>query len=161
MSDLANFVTVGQAEFVSFPKQAIFNVPARIDTGARTSSVWASDIRLENEELKFKLFAPESEYYTGEEITTSEYTEAVVASSNGVPEVRFKVVISLKIAGKRIKTKFTLADRSSQAYPVLIGRNTLRGKFIVNVKAGTVLRRQEKARTAALRKLLELRERKK
>ena len=36
------------------------------------------------------------------------------------------------IEGKRIKSKFTLTDRSSNIFPVLIGAITLRNKFIVD-----------------------------
>lgn len=147
-------VIVGQVELVDFPMQNILNVPARIDTGARTSALWASDISIKNNEISFALFGPQSEHYTGERVTLQNFTETVVASSNGVPEARFKVIIPLKIKGRRIKAKFTLTDRSAQVYPVLIGRSTLRGKFIVDVKAGTVLKEREMLRSAELKRLL-------
>jgi hypothetical protein len=47
---------------------------------------------------------------------------------------------------------FTLADRSSQVYPVLIGRATLRGKFIVDVQMGSPLREEEEKRSMELQK---------
>lgn len=150
--------SLGQAELVDFPDQKISSVPARIDTGARTSSVWASNIRLEGDVLIFSLFGEGSDFYTGNEIRVTEFDETVVASSNGKAEVRFKVALPLRLSGRRIKASFTLADRSTQVYPVLIGRSTLRGKFVVDVKAGTVLKRQEKARTAELKKLLDKQE---
>ena len=38
------------------------------------------------------------------------------------------------ISGKKIRARFTLANRSTQKYPVLVGRNILRRKFVVDVK---------------------------
>ena len=37
-----------------------------------------------------------------------------------------------------MKAKVTLADRSGQIYPMLIGRNILRNKFIVHVAEGDI-----------------------
>jgi hypothetical protein len=41
-----------------------------------------------------------------------------------------------------------------QVYPVLIGRNVLRGKFIVDVKRGKPLIHQERLRSMRLRQRL-------
>jgi hypothetical protein len=153
MSDQAKLTTIGQSEHVDFPLHNAKNVPARIDTGARTSAVWASDVTVTKSGVSFKLFDTQSEFYTGETIEIHNYEETVVASSVGHPQLRYKVQLPLRIKGKRIKASFTLADRSAQTYPVLIGRSTLRGKFVVDVKAGTVLKGREKDRTAELRNL--------
>ena len=37
------------------------------------------------------------------------------------------------IAGHKITTSFGLSDRSTHNYPILIGRRTLNGKFLVDV----------------------------
>lgn len=147
--------TIGRAELIDFPKHGIIDIPARVDTGAKTSAVWASNITLKNDELSFVLFAPGSQYYSGEIIRTKDFSETVVASSVGSPQIRFKVRLTIRLRGRLIKARFTLADRSKQTYPVLLGRSALRGKFIVDVKTGTVLRDKEKARSLELEKILE------
>lgn len=146
---------IGQAELVDFPGYKLFSVPARIDTGARTSAIWATDITLKDDLLSFKLFGKSSEFYSGKVITATEFSETIVASSIGEPQKRYKVIIPIRIKNKRILANFTLANRSTQVYPLLIGRNTLRGKFIVNVKAGTVLKEREKLREAELKNIFE------
>lgn len=152
--DNENIIVLGQSELIDFPELGASSVPARIDTGARTSSVWVSNIQEDDDKLTFVLFGPDSDYYTGKKITVTRYDQTVVVSSNGVPEVRFKVILSIKIKGRRIKAKFTLTDRSSQVYPILIGRSMLRGKFVVDVKSKAILKKQEKIRTAKLKRLL-------
>lgn len=114
--------------------QGIKNVPAKIDTGAESSSVWASDITMDAEnQLSFCLFAPESEFYTGERIVTKDYKAMLVRNSTGQAKVRYRVRLSVEIGKKRIKAGFTLADRSKNNFPVLIGRRLLKDRFLVDV----------------------------
>lgn len=114
--------------------QGVKKVPAKIDTGAESSSVWASDITLNpDNSLSFCLFAPGSDFYTGERITVQDYKAVSVRNSTGQAKVRYRVRLSIKIGKKNIKAGFTLADRSKNNFPVLIGRRLLKGRFLVDV----------------------------
>lgn len=42
--------------------------------------------------------------------------------------------LTVKLEERTIDALFTLADRTRQEYPVLIGRNLLRGNFLVDVR---------------------------
>ena len=138
---------VGHVEMVDLPNAGVGSIPARIDTGARTTAIWARDIKEQDGQLSYVLFGKGSPLHTGERIFTAEFTTIAVASSNGQVEIRYKVPLSVRIGGRRIKTYGTLADRSTQAFPMLIGRNTLRGKFIVDVQLGLpVLDKLDRAR---------------
>lgn len=133
MSD-SDIVIIGPVEKIGLPEQNIEEVPARIDTGARTSAMWASNYKEANGKLSFTLFAKGSPYYTGKAVTTDDYHIRKVASSTSDYERRYTVWLVVVIRGRRIRAKFTLANRSRQTYPILLGRNVLRGKFIVDVK---------------------------
>lgn len=110
------------------------NVPAKIDTGASISSIWASQIRVNSaNQLEFCLFAPESEFYTGEVITASDFSARVIRNSTGQENIRYLVTLPTSIQGKRIRITYTLYDRSRNNFPVLIGRRALRKKFLVDV----------------------------
>ena len=112
----------------------ITRVPAKVDTGATISSIWASDISLNDQnQLEFCLFAPGSEYYTGERIVVDDYKVRNVRNSTGQESVRYLVLLPTVIKGKRLRLSFTLADRSRNDFPVLIGRRALAGKFLVDV----------------------------
>jgi hypothetical protein len=127
---------IGRAEYCWLVQPNIKKVPARIDTGARTSSMWASDIKETTAGLQYVLFGVSSPLYTGKVMTAPHFAKIIVASSNGQTEERYKIMITMQIRGRRIRTFVTLADRSTQAFPILIGRNTLRGKFLVDVQHG-------------------------
>jgi hypothetical protein len=146
---------IGRAENISFPELEIADIPARIDTGARTSAVWASRIKVDNSgKLNFYLFDESSQYFVNHRITTGSFSEIIVTSSMGMMERRYKVKLLVRLDNRKIRASFTLSNRSQQVYPVLIGRNVLRGKFIVDVKVGNPLTEKEKARDLALEELL-------
>lgn len=110
------------------------SVPAKVDTGADSSSVWASHIKVDrNGVLSFQLFDVDSPHYTGKVIETSAYKVAVVRSATGHEQIRYRVEFSFRVDGKRVRATLNLSDRSRNKFPVLIGRRTLSGKFMVDV----------------------------
>lgn len=112
----------------------IKGIPAKVDTGATVSSIWASKIHLtKDDKLQFCLFAKGHDLYTGEVITIDEFKARSVRNSTGQETVRYMVTLPTVIRGKRIRVSYTLADRSRNDFPVLIGRRTLNGKFLVDV----------------------------
>jgi hypothetical protein len=85
--------------------------------------------------LSFCLFAPGSEFYTGERIVAEDYKAMLVRNSTGQAKVRYRVHLSVKIGKKNIKAGFTLADRSKNNFPVLIGRRLLKDRFLVATRS--------------------------
>lgn len=109
-------------------------VPAKVDTGADSSSVWASNVTiLPGGNLQYTLFDVGSPFYDGNKIETDQYTVAMVRSATGHEEIRYRVILAVRIKGKRIKAVFNLSNRSRNRFPILIGRRTLSRKFIVDV----------------------------
>ncbi len=112
----------------------IAHIPAKVDTGATISSIWASDIRLApDNRLEFSLFAPGSPLYTGERITVDDFKVRNVRNSTGHETIRYLVFLPTVIKGKKIRISYTLSDRSRNDFPVLIGRRALNNKFLVDV----------------------------
>lgn len=125
--------TIGVSSLVDFTGyKNLKQIPVRIDTGARTSSLWASDVKIKDGVATFKLFGPGSSWYTGKVVRRPVIEMREVTSSTGHVQQRHLVQMSIVMHGKRLKAKFTLSDRSTQTYPILIGRNTLRGNFLVD-----------------------------
>lgn len=144
---------IGSTEYVSIGK--LEKIPAKIDTGADSSSIWASDVEVEEDgTLCFKLFAPKSPYYTGEVIKSNEYTVSVIRSSNGNEQIRYRTTLPIKIDGHTVKAALTLADRSRNNFPILIGRRTISGRFLVDVSKSKVERPPKNPKTRPLNKEL-------
>jgi hypothetical protein len=125
--------TIGSTVRVSFPRRKVRDVPAKVDTGADTSSVWASEIVEKDGVLEFKLFDRGYKWFNGEVISVKKYWVRTVKNSFGVAQLRYKVYLTAEINGSKVRTRFTLSDRSNNRYPILIGKNTLKNKFIVDV----------------------------
>lgn len=121
----------------------ITGVPAKIDSGAFSSSIWATNIREENGGLTFSLLGPTHEAYTGEDIHVTKYQMVKIENSFSKSETRYGVMLKVKFCGKKITTFFTLADRSKKIYPVLIGRKLLKGRFLVDVSIGNPIADEE------------------
>lgn len=150
MAEASERKVIGRAEKADFPELNFEQVSARIDTGARTSSMWVSSAVEKDGVLQVVFFGPQSDHYTGKPIAFDEFELTVVASSTGHTQTRYKVRLLVRLKGKKVRAWFTLADRSTQVYPVLIGRNVLLGKFIVDVKKGDTLKEQERQRRESL-----------
>jgi len=142
---------IGRTAKADFPANGSKSVPVKIDTGADTSSIWASNLHIDDDGyLHYQLFAVGSPYYTDKTYRTRRFTVRVVRSSHGTTQVRYSVRMSILLAGRRIMGTFSLADRSKNTYPVLIGCKLLNKKFIVDVSKGSSKPDILKAKTNAL-----------
>jgi D-alanine-D-alanine ligase-like ATP-grasp enzyme len=128
-----DLTTIPVSAFVDFCSyKNMKQIPARIDTGARTSALWASNIRHKGDSVSFTFFGKGSPFYTGKRVVLPITGKRLVTSSMGHEQERIVVTLPILLDGKKMKAKFTLANRSKQTYPILIGRNTLRGVFAVD-----------------------------
>lgn len=119
----------------------IKGIPAKVDTGADSSSLWASNIKIASDgSLEFTLLGPSHPLYTGERLCATDFSVQQVRNSTGHVTVRYRVPLTMCVKGKKILTKFTLYDRSHNRFPVLIGRKTLQNKFLVDVSKIAVSR---------------------
>lgn len=145
---------IGKAERIDLLDFSINDVPAKVDTGADTSSIWVSDVSEKDDGLYFVLFGPESPHYTGkvQRFTKPDYTQTRVANSFGQKELRYKVKLRIQVRGRKIRASFTLSDRSQKTYPLLLGRRLLHGKFLVDVTDGNPLKKEEKEKAIILQR---------
>jgi hypothetical protein len=123
---------IGPSALVSIGKRV--DIPAKIDTGAEASSIWASHIRINKDGvLKFRLFGEGSPFYNGKVFKRTDYKVATIRSAMGEEQIRYCVYFPVKIGGRKIRVLFSLANRSKNSFPILIGKRTLQGKFLVDV----------------------------
>ncbi|MCW3103330.1 MAG: ribosomal protein modification protein RimK [Bacteroidetes bacterium] len=124
---------IGRREVIAFPELGLFEITAKVDTGAYTTALHCHDIYEKDGTLHFKLLDPSHPDYNEQEQTFSEYTEKEIKNSFGEVEKRYIIKTIIKIGRKRIKSVISLTDRGNMRYPVLIGRKLLKNRFIVDV----------------------------
>lgn len=125
-------LVVGWRELVSLPELGLTGIPAKIDTGARTSSLHAHVLDdFVRDGKRFVRFAVD---WGGER----HFCEAIhvdvrgITSSNGDKQARFVIKTPLTIGKLRFRAEISLADRSQMQFPMLIGRSALRRRMVVD-----------------------------
>lgn len=122
-------IVIGRRDLIDLPDFGIKNISAKVDTGAYTSALHASSIRIHDNKLIFKLEYPKGE----SEIVIHDFSERLIKNSSGVTEKRFVIKTKILIFNKIFETEFSLCDRSEMKHPVLLGRKFLKDQFIVDV----------------------------
>jgi hypothetical protein len=126
---------IGWREAVDLPELGFRGLPAKIDTGARTSSLHALEPEcFERDGTEWVRFLLDVGPGHEPRLCEARHVEhRTVTSSNGQAEERLVIKTTLKIGENAFRTEFTLADRSEMAYPILVGRMALRRRFHVDV----------------------------
>jgi len=124
---------IGRTDKIDFPKLNLFKIDAKIDTGAYTSAIHCSKIKEENGVLKCTFYSKGHPNFNGKEVVFENFTFTDVKSSNGFIENRYKVKTEVVFFGKAYKINLTLSTRAEMRFPVLIGRQFLKQKFVVDV----------------------------
>lgn len=136
---------IGSNAYISIP--GYDRIPAKIDTGADSTAIWATGINMtEDGMLEYKLFGQNSPYYDGKIIRTNKYKIVATRSSHGDRKIFYRVTMPITMHGETIDTLVTLSSRGRNTFPVLIGKRTLEGKFLVDVSIKEVrIRRKSRS----------------
>lgn len=130
----SSLTVIGEIESVTLVTEK-FQLSARIDTGAQTSSLSALNIKHYERDgkkwLRFQVKNP----VTGKLIQMERRLSRIVKiKRHGAPPAERPVVFLVVAIGKiKCRCEFSLVDRSSYEFPVLIGRNFLSGRAVVDV----------------------------
>ena len=124
---------IGRVEKVDFPELNLFNIDVKIDSGAYTSAIHCSEIIEENNMLKCTFYSKGHPNFSGKQVTFKTYTLTDVKSSNGFKENRYKIKSKIIFFGKTYKINLTLSTRDDMKFPVLIGRQFIKNKFLIDV----------------------------
>lgn len=128
---------VGRSEKIGLPQFEIDIVDAKIDTGAYGCSLHCTNIEVVEVDgkkmlriipLRFrdKAFRGESHLFPFDE-------KKKVKNSFGKVEERYLIKTKVRIFDQEIETIFSLTDRSTMRFPVLLGRRFLQKRFLVDV----------------------------
>lgn len=123
---------VGWRELVELPDLKLADIPAKIDTGARTSSLHGEVIEeFERDGERFVRFAVDWDGVRHECVAIHVDIRGIT-SSNGKTQRRYVIKTPLRIGTVEFRTEISLADRSDMKFPMLVGRTALRRHFLVD-----------------------------
>ena len=124
---------LGRYDRVDLPQLGLSHIHAKVDTGAYTSSIHCHKAQVVDGILEFILLDEEHPEFTGMKFTFSEFEERYIKNSFGEVERRFVIVTTLKIFNEEIETEFSLSNRGSLKFPILIGRKILRNRYLIDI----------------------------
>lgn len=125
-----SLIRLGWWEWVHLPGVIERPIKAKCDTGATTSALHAEGVEIFHRgELKMVKF---SVMHDGPTTELRVVSEQHIKSSNGETQVRPLVLVPVLLAGVTFAIECTLTDRTPMAYPMLLGRNALAGRFLVD-----------------------------
>ncbi len=135
-------VVVGWREWVALPQADVPWVKAKVDTGARSSSIHAFDLEAYRrdgaEHVRFSIHPWQRSDDDHVELSLPVLDRREVRSSNGQVEQRYAVAMEVTLAGRTITTVMTLSNRDEMGFRMLIGREALERGFLVDASRSYV-----------------------
>ncbi|MDY0022125.1 ATP-dependent zinc protease family protein [Arenimonas caeni] len=135
-------ITLGWREWLELPELGITAVRAKVDTGARSSSLHVeSQQTFERDGAEWVRF----ELDTGRYRAPLAFAEAPVlerrkvTDSGGHSTERIFIRTRMRLAGRDWPAEVNLAPRRNMLFPMLLGRTALAGRFVVDPSASFLL----------------------
>lgn len=129
-------IIAGWVEKVRIENQN-YDLKAKLDTGAKTSSIYATNIKPFKKDgkrwAKFTLLLMDSRGNKHEiDLERPRKRKANVKNHDGNHDSRYVVDLDVCFNGRRFVTEFTLADRNEYIYGILLGRQFLKRAAIID-----------------------------
>ena len=129
-------IIVGSEEWCGFPSLGVPLIKARVDSGAKTSSIHAFNIQRFKREgeawVSFEVHPLQDDRKVVIRCESKIVDRRYVKSSSGLSERRYVIRVPLALADKIWEIDLTLANRDSMGYRMLLGREAMSGKLLVD-----------------------------
>ncbi|MXN89910.1 30S ribosomal protein S6--L-glutamate ligase [Flavobacterium sp. Sd200] len=129
-------VIVGSEEWCAFPDLGIPTIKARVDSGAKTSALHAINItpfeKDGNNWVKFDINPIQNNSKTVIHCQAPLVDKRVVKSSSGFREQRYVIKTQIRVGETNWEAEFTLTNRDSMGFRMLLGREAMSGRLLVD-----------------------------
>ncbi len=127
---------IGWREWIALPDLGIKRVKAKIDTGARSSSLHAFDIKTCDRDGKtfasFHVHPMQRNSRETVECQAEVLEYRMIRSSTGHAQKRPVIVTTIEVLGESWPIELTLANRDEMGFRMLLGREAIRKRFMVD-----------------------------
>ena len=133
---MASRARIGWREWVALPDLGVTRIKAKIDTGARSSALHAFDLEhFRRRGHDMVRFAVHTLQRSNKRVIVAEaemLDERIVRSSNGVNALRPVILTRVELLGESWPIELTLASRDEMGFRMLLGRQAVRGRFLID-----------------------------
>ncbi len=127
---------IGSDEWCVFEKLGIPAIKARVDSGAKTSSIHASNIEVFSKGgvdwVRFEVDPIQDNPDIIVKCEAKLLRSKMIKSSMGASEERLMIRTALTLGEDTFTTKLTLASRDTMNYRMLLGREALNRRYLIN-----------------------------
>lgn len=127
---------VGWREYLALPDLNVKRIKAKVDTGARSSSLHAFEIEpFKKDGIEFVRFKIHPVQKNDDRIIDAESRVLDVRnirSSSGESSERYVISTTLSLLGQSWPIELTLANRDQMGFRMLLGREAIRGRMLVD-----------------------------
>ena len=127
---------IGWREYVDLPGLGIKSIKVKVDSGARSSSLHAVDLKTFDRNgvqwVHFKVHPVQRSRTEVVEVEAKVLEFRSVKSSSGVAKMRPVIVTDVELLGTVWPVELTLASRDNMGFRMLLGREAFRGRFLVD-----------------------------
>ncbi|HSM82792.1 MAG TPA: ATP-dependent zinc protease [Nodosilinea sp.] len=127
---------VGWREWIALPALGVSTIKAKVDTGARSSTLHAFDVeRFEREGQPMVRFQAHPIQRNDDFIVTAEAAlleERVVRNSGGQAELRPVIETLVQVGSAQWVIELTLTNRDEMGFRMLLGRQAVRRRYLVD-----------------------------
>ncbi len=129
-------LVIGWREWVRLPDLNVPRVKAKVDTGARSSSLHAFDIKKFDRDgvayVTFKVHPIQRTAKKTIECEAQVHEFRYVRSSSGHTQERPVILTTIYALSQSWQIELTLANRDQMGFRMLLGREAFRGRFLVD-----------------------------
>ena len=129
-------IIIGSEEWFGFPHLGIPAIKARIDSGAKTSAIHAFNIQPFKRDgqpwVSFEVHPLQNNRKAVVRCESAVVDRRVVKSSIGYSEKRYVIREPMLVNGETWDIELTLANRDSMGYRMLLGREAMSGRTLVD-----------------------------
>ncbi len=144
---------IGRAEWCAFPELNVPAIKARVDSGAKTSSIHAFNIepfkKGRQKWIRFDVHPLVDDLDITIACEQRVSDQRVVRSSSGEAESRYVIKTPLQLGEQTWLIEVTLSNRDSMGHRMLLGRGAMNGRLIIdpslNCTQGQLRKRDLKA----------------
>ncbi|MGR9108462.1 MAG: 30S ribosomal protein S6--L-glutamate ligase [Gammaproteobacteria bacterium] len=136
-------IIVGSEEWCSFDSLGVPLIKARVDSGAKTSSIHAFNIHTFKRKtvpwVSFEVHPLQNDRRTVVRCEHPIFDKRTVKSSNGTSEKRYVILTPMTLSGHSWDIELTLTNRDSMGYRMLLGREAMHGRILVDPSERNIL----------------------
>lgn len=140
---MINKIIIGSEEWCSLPQLNIPAIKARIDSGAKTSALHAVNIVPFKKEgqlwVSYEVHPIQNDGKTTIHCESPVIDRRSIKSTSGISEMRYVIKSTLAIAESTWDIEITLTNRDSMGYRMLLGRQAMGGKMLVDPESSFLL----------------------